>query len=129
MKNVIVDGMKPRQILLCLAAPLLLLHPAGTPAGADTGDTRVRLVETADLDLSSPDDRRELDRRIARAARSVCGPVGMASAGFAACTTKARRSARPLSTGDCPAAVETSDRRKWTRPPSLGPRASRIPSY
>lgn len=126
MKKTIVDGMKARQILFCLAAPLLL-HAAGTPARADTGDTRVRLVETADLDLRSSADRRELDRRIAQAARFVCGPESMASATFAICAAKARRSARPLTADDCIPVEEASNRPKTTRPPSFGPRAPLVP--
>ncbi len=47
------------------AAPAL----AGTPAG----ETNVSLVRTGDLDLSSQAGRRQLDVRLARAAREVCG--------------------------------------------------------
>jgi UrcA family protein len=35
--------------------------------------TLTSIVQTADLDLASADGRRELDRRIVRAARDVCG--------------------------------------------------------
>jgi UrcA family protein len=35
--------------------------------------TNVSIVQTADLDLASPDGQRALDLRVARAAREVCG--------------------------------------------------------
>ncbi len=47
------------------AAPAL----AETP----TAETNVSLVRTADLDLGSRAGRRQLDRRLANAAREVCG--------------------------------------------------------
>jgi UrcA family protein len=46
------------------------------PAFAETPiapQTYVSYVQTADLDLSSASDQRTLDRRLAQAAREVCG--------------------------------------------------------
>ncbi len=43
-----------------------------TPAMAAAEDKASATVYYADLDLTSEDGQRELDRRIARAARSVC---------------------------------------------------------
>lgn len=48
------------------AAPAL----AETPAA---GQTYVSYVQTSDLDLSSESGQRKLDRRLAQAAREVCG--------------------------------------------------------
>ena len=47
----------------------------GAPAVAEPvpGDVNVSIVNTADLDLSNDSGQRELDRRIVRAAREVCG--------------------------------------------------------
>ena len=46
-----------------------------TPALAETpaAETNVSLVRTADLDLNSDTGRRQLDVRLSRAAREVCG--------------------------------------------------------
>ena len=49
------------------AAPALAQAP--TPAG----EINVTLVRTADLDLGTEAGRRQLDRRLAQAARDVCG--------------------------------------------------------
>ena len=49
-----------------------LLAFSATPALAEP-ITVTSTVQTADLDLSSADGQRQLDRRIARAAREVCG--------------------------------------------------------
>jgi UrcA family protein len=45
------------------------------PALAETapGPVNVSIVETADLDLGSEAGKRQLDRRLAHAAREVCG--------------------------------------------------------
>lgn len=48
------------------AAPAFAEQPAA-------GATNVRLVQTADLDLGSGSGQRKLDRRLAIAAREVCG--------------------------------------------------------
>ena len=47
------------------------------PALAETpgGETNVSLVRTADLNLKSDAGRRQLDLRLVRAARQVCGTV------------------------------------------------------
>jgi UrcA family protein len=58
---------------LALIASAAVLAPA---AGQATEPTTVTsIVHTADLDLKSRDGLRELDRRIGRAAREVCGTV------------------------------------------------------
>ena len=44
-----------------------LAQPAPAP------DVQVSIVQTADLDLSSVAGKRELDQRLSRAAREVCG--------------------------------------------------------
>jgi len=49
-----------------------------TPALAVDATTVTSIVRTADLDLSNDDGRRALERRIALAAREVCGtPSGV----------------------------------------------------
>lgn len=53
---------------LIKAAPAL----AETPA---RGEVVVSHVRTADLDLRSPAGQRQLDQRLANAAREVCGPA------------------------------------------------------
>ena len=47
----------------------------GVPAFAETAapDVNVSIVRTADLDLSSEQGRRQLDKRLSQAAREVCG--------------------------------------------------------
>ena len=47
--------------------------PALAEAPAPAGETNVSLVRTADLDLGSETGRRQLDRRLERASREVCG--------------------------------------------------------
>ena len=42
-------------------------------AEAPEAQANVSVVQTADLDLGSPDGPRALDQRVARAAREVCG--------------------------------------------------------
>jgi UrcA family protein len=54
---------------LIKAAPAL----AQTPAGQ--GEVAVSLVHTSDLDLGTAAGQRQLDLRIAHAARDVCGPA------------------------------------------------------
>lgn len=57
------------------ALALIATATTVTPTVAQASDpaTVSSIVQTADLDLASSDGRRELDRRIARAARDVCG--------------------------------------------------------
>ena len=56
------------------ALALIASAAATTPtAAAAEAVTLTSIVETADLDLSSADGQRELDRRIVQAAREVCG--------------------------------------------------------
>ena len=43
------------------------------PALAEPAQANVSVVQTADLDLASPDGQRALELRVARAAREVCG--------------------------------------------------------
>lgn len=58
---------------LALVATATTITP--TVAQASELDRVSSIVQTADLDLSSDRGQRELDRRIARAAREVCGQV------------------------------------------------------
>ena len=51
----------------------LLLTATSAPAEAAPAATEQRLVPTADLDLSTPEGKRRLEQRLARAAREVCG--------------------------------------------------------
>ena len=63
-------------IAIALAAALITTAAIkAAPALAETpaGETKVSVVRTADLDLSSSLGRRQLDLRLARAARDVCG--------------------------------------------------------
>ena len=53
--------------LIASAATIAPTVAAAEPATASS------IVSTADLDLSGASGRRELDRRLARAAREVCG--------------------------------------------------------
>ena len=57
--------------MLALAASAATVAP--TIAQAMEPETVTSIVRTADLDLSSADGQRELDRRIVRAAHEVCG--------------------------------------------------------
>mgnify|MGYP006177377125 CR=1 FL=1 len=68
MKKAILYGIASALITAAAikAAPALAEQPA--PA-----ETNVSLVRTADLDLGSEAGRRQLDRRLAHAAREVCG--------------------------------------------------------
>ena len=66
---------KPITIMLASAAitaGALLASPAPAAPPAPV-ETNVSLVRTADLDLRSEAGRRQLDRRLASAARTVCG--------------------------------------------------------
>ena len=61
---------------IALASALIttaVIRAAPALAEAPAAQTNVSLVRTADLDLSSDAGRRQLDRRLARAAREVCG--------------------------------------------------------
>ena len=58
---------------LALIASAAIIAPTASQAAEPTIVTSI--VQTADLDLKSADGLRELDRRIARAAREVCGTV------------------------------------------------------
>ena len=65
-----------KQALLITLASALITGAAivAAPALAEpTLDTNISLVRTADLDLASADGQRQLDRRLAKAARDVCG--------------------------------------------------------
>lgn len=68
--------MKPA-LSIALASALIATAAIGaSPAFAQeatVGGTNTRLVQTADLDLASESGRRTLDRRLALAARDVCG--------------------------------------------------------
>lgn len=56
-----------------LATAALLRADAALAEGTADPSMVVSLVRTADLDLASADGRRALDRRLAAAARDVCG--------------------------------------------------------
>jgi UrcA family protein len=56
-----------------LTAGLIKAAPALAQTPVQQGELAVSLVRTADLDLSTESGRRQLDRRIANAARDVCG--------------------------------------------------------
>ena len=61
---------------IILASALLTgvgIKAAPAFAEAPEAQTYVSVVETADLDLASPDGQRSLEQRVARAAREVCG--------------------------------------------------------
>lgn len=56
-----------------LTAGLIKAAPALAQTPVQQGELAVTLVHTADLDLLTDSGRRQLDRRIANAAREVCG--------------------------------------------------------
>lgn len=56
-----------------ITAATVLAWPAPAQPPATAGSVNVSLVRIADLDLSSEAGLRTLDRRLARAAREVCG--------------------------------------------------------
>lgn len=58
---------------LALIASAAIIAPTAGQAVEPTIVTTI--VQTADLDLNSADGLRQLDRRIVRAARDVCGTV------------------------------------------------------
>jgi UrcA family protein len=61
---------------IALASALITtaaIKAAPALAEAPAVETNISLVRTADLDLSSDAGRRQLDLRLARAAREVCG--------------------------------------------------------
>lgn len=68
MKNTILIGIASAIVL----AGVMNAAPAFAQQ-APASETRVSVVRAADLDLGSKAGRRQLDRRIAAAARQVCG--------------------------------------------------------
>jgi UrcA family protein len=56
-----------------ITAGALKAAPALAETPSSSADTQVSLVRTADLDLSSKAGQRQLEARIAQAAREVCG--------------------------------------------------------
>ena len=68
MKKSIVYGLTSA----LLTALALKAGPAFAQEVA-TGETYVAIVKTADIDLDSEAGQRQLDRRLAQAAREVCG--------------------------------------------------------
>ena len=56
-----------------LTAMLLIAPPAHAQSGAGEVQTHVSFVRTADLDLGTRAGKLQLQRRLARAAREVCG--------------------------------------------------------
>lgn len=81
-------------MLVCVAVPLLLAAGTAAPARANDDQGRSVTVRTSDLDLSSADGRRKLDRRIRRAARTVCGPAGIGLVQADPCVKLAEQEAR-----------------------------------
>lgn len=80
-----------RALLASIAAGLATF--AMVPAHAELGAPRSVVVSFADLDLGSEAGQARLDRRIAYAAETVCGPVDMMNyqsrQALAACETDA----------------------------------------
>ena len=70
--------MKNNPYVIALASALITAGSSGQrrlfaePASGEV-QTYVSYVETADLDLASQSGQRTLDRRVAQAAREVCG--------------------------------------------------------
>ncbi|HEU5286710.1 MAG TPA: UrcA family protein [Sphingomicrobium sp.] len=65
-----------RALYIALASALITtaaIKAAPALAQAPGGETSISLVRTADLDLGSEAGRRQLDQRLAHAAREVCG--------------------------------------------------------
>jgi UrcA family protein len=61
-------------VLFALAATLgVMAVPARTMAAEANGQLPTVSVPVADLDLATPEGQRQLDRRIRKAARTVCG--------------------------------------------------------
>lgn len=58
-----------------ITATALKAVPAFAQPATGQGEIAISYVQTADLDLRSDDGRRQLDRRLAVAAREVCGPA------------------------------------------------------
>ena len=58
---------------LALASATIALAFTASPALANTYETQTMTVETADLNLATPEGQARLDRRIESAARDVCG--------------------------------------------------------
>lgn len=74
--------------------PLLLAAVVATPAHASDEEKRSVAVRTADLDLHSADGRKRLDRRIHRAALSVCGQdIGVSRISSNRCVRRAETAA------------------------------------
>ena len=65
-----------KAITIVLASALLsgaAIKAVPAFAQANSPEVAVSIVRTADLDLASEDGKRQLDRRLANAAREVCG--------------------------------------------------------
>lgn len=65
-----------RAVTIALASALIAsgaIGAAPAPAQPPGGEANISLVRTADLDLGSEAGRKALDRRLAQAAREVCG--------------------------------------------------------
>ena len=69
MKNAITIALASALI----TTGIIKAAPALAEAPAAASQLNVSLVRTADLDLASNDGQRRLDRRLAHAAREVCG--------------------------------------------------------
>ncbi len=89
--------------LFALAATLgVMAVPAKTMAATTQGQAPTMSVSVADLDLATPEGQRQLDRRVRKAARSVCGGdaattgTRLRSTGAEACYAQALRQTRTL---------------------------------
>lgn len=67
--------MKQSLLYALFSALITAAFITGAPAfgQAPGGETHVSLVRTADLDLATSNGQRQLEQRLARAAREVCG--------------------------------------------------------
>lgn len=90
-------------VLFALAATLgVMAVPAKTMAATAEGQAPTVSVSIADLDLATPEGQRQLDRRVRKAARAVCGGdaattgTRLRSTGAESCYAQALRQTRNL---------------------------------
>ena len=87
-------SINPIPVLYMTVLPLLMAVAVATPAHASDEENQSAVVRTSDLDLNSAEGRKKLDRRIHRAARSVCGPdVGVSRISSHRCVRRAEANA------------------------------------
>ena len=77
MQSFFSNTAKALTVMSCVFVSVLVFD-AGvhSAAAASREEVPSRLVRFGDLDLNSPQDREQLDRRVARAARDICRHVG-----------------------------------------------------